>query len=295
MGTDKNGLSEEVQNLNSNWTPSYLPFFRTLVEAGLKLKKHTAVFGTVKSKETNILGDARANIIDMQDTEVKHAKSGIGEKVFSKYLLGIKYVQSVFQDNSDMQRCADQILEENLKQFDEHSFNGAPTKSGALRNNGFWASTDPNYVTNTAASLAKNASLDEIKAVFDALLKQGETAVGNAPKIFAMTRDIANFMGKFVPNQAICFAQALRDAYAAEGVQVSFGTIPSNLTSGKGILLITPSLVTFDYIDLPFISGTGDNPEDDYQYIKEQHGSSRVDVEKQGAIIKQPINITTGA
>lgn len=292
MATDKHVLSEEVIQLNKAWTPAYNPFFRMLTEKGLKTTKHTSITGTVKTKETNILGSARAEVIDPQDTEIRHAKSGASDKTFNKYMLGIKYIQSVFQGNSDLQRCADQILEANLQKFDEDAFSGAPTQAGILRNNGFYNSSDSNFVVNPAATLPANATLDQLKAVFDNVLEQGENLVGNAAKIMAMTRNIASFLGKFVPHQAISFAQAIRDAYAAEGVNVSFVTIPANLTTEAGIELITPSLVTLDYIELPYINARGTNEEDGYQYIKELHGSTRVDVEKKGAIIKQAINLS---
>ncbi len=291
MATDKIGLSEEVIKLNTAWVPAYNPFFRALVEKGLKTLKHTAVTGTVKTKETNVLGNARAEVIDPQDTEVKHAKSGYSSKTFNKYMLGIKYIQSVFQDVTDVQRCADQILEENLKKFDEDAFTGAPTQAGVLRNNGFYASTDPNFVTQTAGSLSSSASLNQLKAFFDSLLNDSEGYVGNSSKILGLTGGLAAFLGKFQDGQVVSYAEAIRNAYTAEGRDVSFVRIPNNLTADNAVLVMAPSLITFDYIELPYISAKDVNKEDDYEYIKEIHGSSRVNVEQLGAIIKKPVTL----
>lgn len=291
MSTDKHALEITTEKVNESYEASYVPLFPVLT----KQKKYTEVIGEVKLKESNIIGDAKARKINAQDTEWKHAKSGTSEKKFNKYFSGIKFIVSGFQDNTDFQKHADELLDINMMEFDKNVFYGDPTSDGTLRNNGMYASDDPNFITNAIEALGANPTVDQIKELFDALIFQSEQTVGNVAKTIILVGEMAKKLGRFVPNTATSFARAIAASYQDEGKQITIEGAPSNLTAetnDSGILLLTPSKVEFDYTTLPKIDDQGYNAEDKYTWLNLIYGSATVDVQKKGALIKQPVSFS---
>lgn len=288
MPTDKHTLEITIEKVNEAYQPSYTPIFPLLN----KTRKHDELIGEVKLKETSVIGDARAREINAQDTEIKHAKSGQTTKNFEKYFKGIKYTVSGFVDNSDFQKVSDEILDANLMDFDKAVFTGDANASGAIRNNGLWNSNDPKYITKPSQNMGVNPTQDELKVLFDGLIKEAEQTLGNAPKIILLVGDAADKLGRFVPNTTTTYLRAIQNAYADLGMQISIEAAPSNLVAGTtacGILLLTPSQILFNYTALPHIKGNGYNEEDAYTWMTLIYGSAMVDVQKQGAIIKKPL------
>ena len=282
MPTDKQNLQITVEKVNEAYTPAYIPLFPVIT----KTKKYDEVIGEVKMHESTVIGDARARVLNAQDTEWKHAKSGTKSKVFNKFFSGIKHIVSGFVDNSDFQKTADEILDINLMEFDKKVFLGEG-------NNGLWVSNDPDYITNSSATLASSPTVDAWKSLFDDLLEQSEKTLGNVEKTIVVVGVAANKLGKFMPNLATTYARAIMDAYKDAGKQVEITTAPANLTadisSASGVLVLTPSKILHRYTVLPSIKGRGYNEENAYTWMSLVYGSSMIDVEKKGAIIKQPI------
>lgn len=291
MPSDKLGLEITTEAINTGYEPSYIPLFPILT----KTVKYVETIGEVKLKETKIIGDATARKISAQDTEWKHAKVGPASKQFNKYFAGIKYIASGLQDNADAQRIANELLDINLMEFDKNFFFGDPTDDGTLRNNGLFASADANYITNSSTSLSSTPDVGTYKDLFDALLAQAEAKVGNAAKIILLSGTVTSKLGRFVPNTATSFARALAASYADSGKQVSFASVPTNITVGasaNGILVLTPSKLIHRYTAFPYIKQQGYNAENDYTWMNLMLGSSMVDVEKEGALIKQPVTFS---
>lgn len=291
MPTDKHALEMTAEKVNEGYEASYTPLFPILT----KTKKYEEVIGEVKLESSSIIGDAKARKINAQDTEFKHAKSAPKSKQFNKYLSAIKYTVSGFVDNSDFQSRGNELIDVNMMEFDKNVFLGDPTDSGALRNNGLWMSNDPDYITKLIKSMLANPTQDEWKDLFDAIIYESEQKVGNVAKNIVLVGDAATKLGRFVPNTTTTYLRAIQNAYSDTGRQITIDTAPSNLTEGtteSGILLLTPSKIVHRYTAIPHIRKNGYNDEDEYTWMSLFYGSSMVDVEKAGAIIKQPIQFT---
>jgi len=280
MPTDKLELQITAEKANEAYSPSYIPLFPIIT----KTKKYDEIIGEVKLQSSSIIGDAKARAINAQDTEWKHAKSGVKSKLFKKFFSGIKYIVSGFIDNSDYQRNSDELLDINVMEFDKNVFRGRG-------NNGLWLSSDPDFIANAIKNLPANPTVDDWKVMFDDLIEQSEQTLGNVAKVFVLVGVAASRIGKFVPNTATTFAQAITDAYKATDKNITITTAPANLVDAgeSGVLLLTPSHILHRYTALPHIRDNGFNREDAYTWSSLIYGSSMIDVEKKGAIIKQPI------
>ena len=288
MPTDKHTLEITAEKVNEAFVSTYAPLFPILTQT----QKYEEIIGEVKLKESTVIGDARARKLNAQDTEWKHAKTGIKTKQFNKYFSGIKHIVSGFVDNSDFQRNSDEILETNLMEFDKNVFFGDPTEAGVLRNNGLWASNDPNYIANAMKNMSANPTQDEWKDLLDALVFAAEQKLGNVSKKIILVGAAATKLGRFVPNTTTTYIRAIQNAYADEGKDVTIESAPSNLVAGtneSGILTLTPAKIIHRYTALPHIKANGYNEENAYTWMSLIYGSSMVDVQKEGALIKQPI------
>jgi hypothetical protein len=291
MSTDKIALEITTEKLNNGYNPVYLPLWTMLP----KTKKYDEKIGQVNLQETTLIGDAVARKINAQDTEQKHANAMLAKKIFNKYFFGISYHESGFQDNSDLQLIADQILELNSMQFDKQFFAGDFDSSGNLLNNALWKSSDRNYILNSAKEISATFSLDDIKVIFDDLVEQSETYVGNIKKEIIVVGDIAKKLGKFVANTDITYLSAIKNAYLAEGKTINFRTLSKNLFSGlagddnNGILVLAPEKLTFNYAMLPAVDGQGYRDEKRYTWLNVAFSSNMTSCDMQGAIIKQLI------
>lgn len=290
MPTDKHALEITIEKVNEAYMPSYTPLFPILT----KTKKYDEFIGEVKLKETSVIGDARAREINAQDTEFKHAKSAQATKNFNKYFKGIKHIVSGFVDNSDFQKVSDEILDINLMEFDKAFFTGDANSSGAIRNNGLWLSNDPNYILKASQNLGANPTQDDWKTLFDALIREAESKLGNAAKVILLAGTAATKLGKFVPGTTTTYIRAIQNAYTDLGKQVTIEAVPTNLEdeTTNGVLLLTPSQILHHYTALPYIKGNGYNDENSYTWMSLIYGSSMVDVQKSGAIIKKPLTFT---
>lgn len=297
MATDKMILDITSEKVNSEFTSTYQPFFPYLTANDAKVTRHTEQIGKVVLKSTNIIGDAKARIINAQDTEIKHAKSGQTTKTFNKFVAGIKFIVSGFVDNSDFQNNANEILEANMMEYDKMVFTGNKKADGSLVNNAAWHSADPNYIENAPLTIDPTAAnINQIKAIFDALIKQAEEKLGNAPKLFVLVGKIADVLGKLTERDTT-FARTILNAFNDLGKQAEFFAVPNNLIEDlpaadkDGILLLTPAMLTFHITSIPHIAGQGFNAEDNYTWMNLIYGSAMIGVDKIGAAIKQPLTI----
>lgn len=284
MATDLHGSNETVERINRGYSPTYVPLFSRLFS---KTVAYPAKIGKVKLKETQIIGDATVQQINTQDTEFKHVKVGDSEKEFNKYLEGIKFIASGFQDVPDMQSIGNQILDQNLMKFDKDVFFGAPLKDGTLRNNGLYNSKDKNLIKTASVSLGTAPTIDAWKGFIDGALSEAEKRLGNAPKSIVLLGQAASKIGKFVPSTATAFLKALQDSYTSDR-QLSWLTAPENLGSEDGVMIFTPSVNTLRYVMLPRVYKQGYNDEDEYTWMTFMSGSAMVDVEREGGIVICP-------
>ncbi|MDR0676928.1 MAG: hypothetical protein LBF97_07840 [Elusimicrobiota bacterium] len=294
MSTDKITLEITTEKINETYTPIYVPIFTLLTNQ----KKYEEKVGQVKLEEANLIGDAKARKITEQDTEIKHAQSAKEKKNFVKYFFGIKYKQSGFQDNTDFTKIANIILDENMMHFDKIVFQGDLDKGGVPINDALWNSTDKDYITKPSSTISSTTSLNDIKEIFDELIQESEENVGNIPKQFILVGKFANNLGKYINNTATTYLQAIRDAYNATGKQISFEVAPQNIikdldtNNSNGVLLFAPQKVTFHYTKLPSIDDQGYNAENKYTWMNLFFGSSKVSIDKLGAMIKKPLILT---
>ena len=288
MATDLHNTNEVVEKVNRAYTPTYVPLFSRIFS---KSVAYPATIGKVQLKETQVIGDATVQQVNAQDTEFKHAKAGDTSKTFNNYIEGVKFIASGFQEQPQLQGIANQILDQNLMKFDSDVFYGAPLKDGRLSNNGLYGSKDENQVKLASQAMGANPTVDAWKEYLDAALREAGKELGTAPKIIVLMGQAASKIGKFVPNTAVSFLKALQDSYTADQ-QLTWLTAPENLNSPDGIMIVTPSALTFRYVMLPRVYKQGYNDENEYTWMTILSGSSMVDIERRGGIVIKPATFT---
>lgn len=291
MPTDLHSLPTTVQQVVGNYTPSYVPLFSRIFDAG-KTVAHEPKIGQIKIETTDVIGDATTRRITSQDTEFKSGKLATSNKVFNKYIRAVKFIKSGWQPEVNINKISAQVLDQNMQAFDINVLTGDPLKDGTLSNNGLMQSKDPNHVTNTSKELASALSLSDAKTFLDGVIKQAEELVGNAPKRIVFTGSLGDKLGGFVPNTAVSVLSAIKDAYTQQGKQLEWLFAPSGAGTKDGVMVVTPSVVTFNYTALPRLYKMGYNDENEYSWFVFIDGSSMVDVEKLGGVIVQPVTFS---
>lgn len=287
--TDLHELPTTVERVVSNYTPSYTPLFSRVFSQD-KTVAYEPKLGHIETKTTDVIGDATTRRVTAQDTEFKAGKISSSSKAFYKYVNAIKFTKSGWQSEIDVNKLTAQVLDQNMESFDVKVLNGDPLADGTLSNNGLISSKDPNHVSNTAKELPAALTLDGAKAFFDGLIKQAEDYVGRAAeKRIVLLGDLEGKLGGFVPGTAVSVMTAIRDAYASQGKRLDWLFAPSIPSVGTGVIVVTPSMVTFNYTALPRLHKMGYNEENEYSWFTFIDGSTMVDVEKLGGVIYQPV------
>jgi hypothetical protein len=286
MATDKIVFDVSVKDVNTAYKPIYAPLYSIFT----KTQKYQESIGQITFRKNDIVGDLDAKELAAQGTERKHFATGSATKTFNKYIMGISYTESGYQQSSDIQKLAGKVLDHHAKQLDAIVFTGHPDASGALRNNGILNTADPNAITKSPYTFS-DTSINAVAKFFAELLKESEDLTGNAGKVILLGGKLRNILSNFVGGTAVSYKKALEDIFP---VSADIIALPSNLDSiaAVGDLAIVLSLddITFNYIAFPQLEGQGYDERNKESWFNFFFGSAMVDLEVKGALIKQAVS-----
>ena len=261
-----------VELLKANFKPTYDPFFANISER----VAHPAIFQEVDIREVKTLGDITARKVGVGDTEMKQALSHAATKTFNKEYKRIKYTTNVLQDQSDFQGIVNRVVNAHMAQLDAEIW-------GSTDNNGFYGSSDPDYVTNSGTAMT---DLDSSFAAINDVLLQSEAAVGNGHKIIAIYAAFRDLLKTFNSEENDTYLNIIKRQFS----DVTFLEVPSGVLSAseKGFLCIADGLVRLHYTQLPQVINRGTNEEGGYNWVICGYGTTNIEVVAPGAIIQQP-------
>jgi hypothetical protein len=284
MATDKISFDVTVEQVNQLIKPVYSPLYSIFTKA----VKYTEKIGQITFKRNDTIGDLDAKMLSAQGTERKHFVTGQSSKNFNKYLLGISYIESGYQEPTGIEKIAGRVIEYHSKQLDRMVFTGDPDATGALQNNGILNTNDPNAVTNDPYTLS-NVSVNSLSKFFTGLLKQSEELTGNSSKTILLSGQLRDILTNFVDGTAVPYGKALADIYP---VDANIIALPQNLNSiveGNLAIVLSTEDITFNYIAFPQLEAQGYDARNQESWFNFYFGSAMVDLEINGALIKQPV------
>lgn len=283
MSTNKIILKTAEQFM-SDYTPTYVPLFSLLLQA--KNQAYSQQVGEHTFKRVDAKGDIRNKHITPKDTEMKQISVGELKKIFKKYFLGSQYVQSNLQDPEGNQEVVGQVLDENNKLADEIFLYGEGTQNSDVVNNALFWSGDPNYVTESSATIGtspshienmyskimENADKADQVAGRKLLLVYGDTATSKLDSLFSAT-------GKSLK-------QVLKENL--DGYQIA--KVPKDVKPGssQGWMIVNLDQIKIHYTTLPELNNQGVDERHMETWHNFLQGSAMVEVLAHKGIVKQP-------
>jgi len=277
--TNKTGV-QTISEFKAGYTPRYAPLYPLLLP---RSRQHVAEVGEQNFKQATTVGDIRARRFNPKDTELKQVAVGQGSKAFKKYFFANQYIISTMQSQEGTSDVVAQVLDEHQKHNDDLTLTG---DSGV--NNGLYTSSDPNY------TLKDSVEIDSTSRLYDLHGKVIETATEadklSGPKILLFYGNVLPYYRGLFSGSDKPFATVLAESL---GEDYSVKAMPSEITpsGAHGWMIINTNNVMYHYMTLPKLDDQGTNAEKKYNWFNFLMGSSMVDVEAPGAIIRQPTTL----
>ena len=282
MATNLNVL-RSVEEMQQDVVITYAPFFLTLKnqkawETAIEEQKLTKIAGSD--------ADIEARLINSQDTEIKQTKANKSSKVFNKQIFLLEYLESNFQKDTALPQLNNRVIKNMSKQLDYQVWNGT-------HNNGLFVSSDPNYVTNTAATLPAaingNNGIDALAMLFNLLQQQVDSTTGSGDVLAAIYgKDLLGYLRKLFPATGTSYLDIIKANYP----NITPTEVPTNLAStDNGILIVSQEMVESNHQALPQIYKAGVDERKSEAWVQYIFGTAFIDVMDMGGIIKQPVTI----
>lgn len=287
MATNKL-IVNSTEEFMAAYRPKYNPLYGLLLA---RSKQYPLEMGSVKMTKSTAVGDIRAKRITPKDNILSQITVSSGSKSFKKYAFGNQYIQSEFQEAGDIDGIVAQVLDEHQKQFDEITLLGDGTAANNVINNGLYWSGDANYVLNSSAAISAspNAQTSLYAKIQEVLSAAREVSGPKAIVLYGATT--LSTYDSLMPDAETSFKSVLKD-----GLEVSETVIrmPKDITpsSSNGFIVISLDEVMFHYLTLPKVLNNGVNEEKLHSWHNFVIGSSMVEVEAPGAIIRQPLTFS---
>jgi len=269
-----------------DFRPSYAPLMPAFIGNSTV---HDAEVGSVEYKRVKTVGDIRSRVINVQDSEIKQLSIAMGKKKFSKFFLGSQFQNSELQSSQGVQQAIAKFLDEHNRQSDEMFLTGMGTDDATVKNNGLLFSQDENYTKRPSAEVQRDANnnwLTDLYTKVKDTIDEAQDLDGRILLLFYGERAIQEHNKLFVETKT-SLIKTLRDAYS----DVSFGKIPKRITPAgqSGVLAVNLDQVMLNYTILPELRNQGINEEKMYFWANFLMGSSMLDVQNQGGVVRQPL------
>jgi hypothetical protein len=293
MTTDIRGI-KTIEEYISSANISYLPSILAIPNKIL----YPIDVSKITFKEHKIEKDTiDPSYLTSEMTEINVAKVRQLSHSFIPYAKGIKLRKDNLQNSSlNIQPMHDDIIRELSIQWDRLAM------VGEAGNNGLISSSDSNVITPSSA---------EIPAIsgdgFNQIQKAKEIAINlnllvndytasTSLTVYFYGSDLLKFLGKITAGQETDVRKHIIDAFAGKQVNfvdISALALPSSLSLGNGIIVVSNDLTTLEHCGLPNLVKQGVNDEDDYYWSRYYYGSVQVRPRTAGAVIKQAITFAS--
>lgn len=293
MTTDiRTGLKtreEYIEGASIGYTPAIL--------ALPNLKPYTLEEDKITFKEFNVENDSiNPSFLNSEMTDMNHAKVGGKIHIFNAYGKGLKLTKDLRRNGAiGIQTFHDQILRQFAIQFDRISMTG---EGG---NNGLITSSDPNYILNDSSAIpaVTGDGFNQIQAAKELatslnLQVNNNTASTNLT-VFFFGDPLLTFLGKITPGQENDVRYHIEQAFSGKTVtfiDISSLAIPSSLSLGNGIVVVSNDFVDLEHAGLPEIENDGVNEEGSYYWSRYLLGSTQVRPRILGGVINQPVTFS---
>lgn len=290
MTSDIRGLRTKEEYIESA-SISYIPSILAIPNKIL----HPVDLNKITFKEFNIEKDSiNPTLLTREMTEIAVAKAIQKTFSFTPYAKGIKFRKDNLQNGSlNLQPMHDDIIRELSIQWDRLAMVG-----GEGGNNGLIVSSDSNVLTPSSAEIpvVSGDGFNQIQkakeiAVNLNLLVNDNTASSNLTVYFYGSALLA-FLGKITANQETDVRSHIQNAFAGKNVNfvdISALALPSSLSLGNGIIVVSNELTELQHAGLPSLVRQGFDEEDEYYWSRYYFGSTQVRPRTKGAVIKQAI------
>lgn len=276
-------VQRTVDEFMADYTPAYnsiMPLFLGNSAA------YSLDMSLVKLNSIDVVGDVRSKRFSPKDTEFKQIAVAAGSKNYNKYYFASQYLQSTMQDNEGYERIVAQVLDEHAKQADEVFVTGDGQSDATVKNNGLLYSMDPNYT--------KNASVltSTLSAIYQQIVNQVEEANAVDGEKLVLTYGslmIAQYNSLFSGTNTP-FSKTLADGLS--GVQIA--KLPTSITPAgqNGFLVINRPKTKLHYTTLPKVDDAGIEAKTKTAWTNFIAGSSMLEPQAKGAIIRQPLTFS---
>jgi hypothetical protein len=284
MATNKITVSS-TEEFMASYRPKYNPLFGLLLA---RSKQYAMEVGQVKFTQLSAVGDIRARHLTPKDNILKQITVASGSKSFKKYVLGNQFIQSEFQEQGDIDGVVAQVLDEEMKQFDEITLLGEGTAANNVVNNALYWSADPNYVLNSSAAIAATTTTQaELYAKIQAVMATAREVSGPKALVLYGATTLSTLDSLF-PSTNDAFKSILDGGLEDSETIVR---MPSAITpaGANGFMILSLEEIMFHYLTLPKVLNQGVNEEKLHSWHNFILGSSMVEVQAPGAIIRQPL------
>lgn len=291
MTSDIRGLRTKEEYIESAMI-SYIPSILAIPNKTLfSLDVNKISFREFKIEKDSV----NPSILTREMTEIAVAKASSQIHSFNPYGKGLKFRKDQLQNSGvNIQRMHDDIIRELSIQFDRLALIG----DGSGGNNGLITSNDPNYIIQSSVEIPAvsgdgfNQIQKSKEIAIDLNLKVNDLTASNSLTVYFYGSDLLKFLGKITANQETDVRSHIQRAFVGKQVNfidISALALPSSLSLGNGIVVVSNDLTELQHAGLPAITADGVNPEDDYYWARYFFGSSQIRPRTSGAVIKQPI------
>lgn len=276
---------KNVDQFMADYKPTYQPIYPLFLGNS---KQYSEEVGTVTNKRLEAVGDIRAKHITPKDTDIRQIAVKEGSKTYKKYFLANQFTQSELQDQSRSEDVVRQVLDEHQKHQDDLVLLGEGTSGGTVVNNGLFWSGDSNYVLENSDQI-DNAP-DTQGQLYEGIVATVEAAkdIDGEKLVIVYGSTALAKLNSLFPEQAVSVKKALDDALAgvARVVRLPSAVTPSTT---NGWIVATLPQVLLHYTTLPQLKAQGVNEEKMYSWHNFLMGSTMVEVNAYGGIIRQPV------
>lgn len=287
MATNKI-VMRSTEEFMGGFTPQYTPIMPLFLSGA---RQHEPVVGDVTYKKVTAVGDLRSRLITPKDTEIHQVGASSGSKNYKKFFLASQFIQSNLQDRQGYEDVVAEVLDEHNKQNDEMFLSGQV--NGVQHNNGLLVSTDPNFQTRSAETIAAGAT--RLDLIYDAIMAEALTANetdGQKLLLYFGSTMSSQFNALFTETKTP-FSSVLGESDALgqyDFIKIPSSVLPASLTNGFAI--VNMGKIQVNYMMLPEVNNQGTNEEKNYAWTNFLMGSSMVDVKSPGGIIVQPLTFS---
>jgi hypothetical protein len=287
MPTNKIVLQTQEEFI-ADFTPSYEPIYGILLGNAVA---YTEEVGQVKFNRVEAVGDIRARRLTPKDTTIKQIAVKSGSRKFTKAFYANQYVQSLLQDQSEINTVVAQVLDEHSRQFDENMFLGEGTSPSTAINNSLFHSQDPYYdLRSSTAISAPTADTADYYSKLMAIMDAADRVPGRkAILVYGSTAQ--SRLNTLFPSSTDSLRSVLEGAIDEDDRIIK---VPADINLGNvnGWIVVSLDHVKLHHCGLPKLDGQGTNEEKKYTWHNFLMGTSMVELLKDDAVIRQPLTFS---